>query len=106
MHFHSAKYLLSSKNPFAPELRKTLFWACVNGARGHVSRLARGRLGRLSIENREKYDRLAGTYYSESTMEIPKLRVVDGRLCMAPGELIRHQYVDRLAEVFRTNGVQ
>lgn len=104
MHFHSFKYLLS-QNPHAAQLRKSLMWAVLYGAKNRVRRLTKGHLGRTSAENREKYDRLAGTYYSAASMDVPKLRVLDGRLQMAPGEVIREQYCDQLAEIFRAHGV-
>lgn len=106
MHFHSAEYLFSNR-PHAAELRRALGWAVVYGAKNRLRRVVKGArsLGRTSDENREKYDRLAGSYYSTSTMETPKLRVVDGQLAVAPGEVVREQYCDLLADVFRRHGV-
>lgn len=105
MHFHSVRYLFS-QSPYAAHLRRSLMLAVVYGAKSRVVRLARGASGRTSAENREKYDRLAGTYYSAASMEIPKVRVVDGRLTMAPGEVVREQYCDQIAAIFRAHGVE
>jgi SAM-dependent methyltransferase len=108
MHFQSMNYLLSQR-PHAAALRRSLLWAVLYGAKNRVRRLTKGQLGKLgrtSDENREKYDRLAGTYYSAASMDIPKLRVVDGRLTMAPGDVVRQQYCDLIAAIFRAHGVE
>lgn len=104
MHFHSLSYL-ASQSPHAATLRRALVWAVVYGAKNRVRRLTKGRRGRTSAENREIYDGLAGTYYSDASMVVPKLRVIDGRLMMAAGEVVREQYCHRLGAIFRAHGV-
>lgn len=105
MHFHSLRYLLNGKNPYAEELRRALISACLHGAKTRVSWLTRGKLGRDASENTRKYNGLAGTYYSTSATELPKLRVVDGRLTLAPGCLVRQQHIEKIADAFRRHQV-
>jgi SAM-dependent methyltransferase len=96
MEFQGPRYLLS-KRPHADELRAILWKSVKNGMKIRVARALRGRLRRGTEENREKYDRIAGQYYSPPVYDEPQLAVIKGRLVHAPGRVVRAAVVDELA---------
>ena len=100
MFFQNPSYILS-RRPHAAALRKLMADALVASASARAKRLLRGRVSRLTDENRVKYNGLAGHYYSYAATDRPRVCWYRGRLTMATAGQVREHTCSLLIDAIR-----
>lgn len=100
MFFQTPSYLLS-RRPHAAALRKLLANALYQSAKARAKRVLKGRISRLTDENRVKYNGLAGAYYSHHETEEPRVCWYKGRLTMATASAVREHTCELLVDAIR-----
>lgn len=105
MYFHNPSYLFSGR-PHSSELRKLMASALYECSKSRVQRVLKGRLYRNSEDNREKYNKLAGFYYSHYETEQPRVCWYKGRLTMATAGAVREHTIELLVDALRRVGAK
>lgn len=100
MYFHSPSYLFSGR-PHSAELRRLMKTALIESTKARVRRVLKGRIARNSEDNREKYNALAGYYYSHFETEQPRVCWYRGRLTMATASDVRNHTIELLSDAIR-----
>lgn len=100
MYFHNPSYLFSGR-PHSAELRRLMANALVESTKARVKRALKGRMYRNTEDNREKYNALAGFYYSHYETDQPRVCFYKGRLTMATASEVREHTIDLLSDAIR-----
>jgi len=103
MFFHDPSYLLSGR-PHATELRKMMTSCLYQSAKARARRILKGRISRLTDENRTKYNGLAGFYYSHVETDQPRVCWYKGRLTMSTATAVREHTCELLVEAIKNAG--
>ena len=105
MYFHNPSYLFSGR-PHSDVLRKLMANALIESTKARILRGLKGRLARTTVDNIEKYDALAGFYYSHYETEQPRVCWYKGRLTMATAGAVRDHTIEILVDALKRNGAR
>lgn len=105
MYFHNPSFLLS-RRPHAAELRRLAANAVVAITKSRAKRILKGKFVRTSADNREKYNGLAGFYYSHYETEQPRVCWYKGRLTLATAGAVREHTIELLVEALKSVGAK